>query len=193
MKLKKTLVFAGFGGQGVLTAGRIMCDIALGENLNATWLPAYGFAMRGGKANCTVKLCDGEIGAPTMESIDLLVAMNVPSMEFVDNMAPGGTVVANADLVPPDHPQCSREDLQYVFVPCDSLARQAKNPRAANVVSVGAVAGLLGFDTAGALKALEGFFAGKGKGDYTAANAAAFMGGCESAQQPAAHAAVKGG
>ncbi len=174
-----TLVFAGFGGQGVLTSGRIISNMALTDGLNATWLPAYGFAVRGGKANCVVKLCDGEIGSPCLETIDLLVAMNVPSLEYMDIVNPGGTVIANLDQVPRDTPALkSRSDVKIIFVPCDSLARAAKNPKAANIVSVGAaIKELDGFGVDNAITALKEFFEEKGKGKYNDANIAAFMGG----------------
>lgn len=182
MKIKKTLVFAGFGGQGVLTAGRIIANMALMDNLNATWLPAYGFAVRGGKANCVVRICDEEIGSPCMETIDLLVAMNVPSLEFLGITNPGGVVIANADQVPADHPALKRGDIKVVMVPCDTIARQANNPKAANIVSVGAaVRELEGFHVEAAIAALKEFFEEKGKGKYNDANIAAFMGGYECA------------
>ncbi len=176
-----TLVFAGFGGQGVLTAGRIISNMALMDGLNGTWLPAYGFAVRGGKANCVVKLCDGEIGSPCLETIDLLVAMNVPSLEFLEIVNPNGTVIVNADQVPADVPiLATRSDVKVVFVPCDSLARAAKNPKASNIVSVGAaVKELDGFRVKNAIAALKEFFEEKGKGKYNDANIAAFMGGYE--------------
>ena len=181
MKLDKTLtlVFAGFGGQGVLTAGRIISDMALMDGINATWLPAYGFAVRGGKANCVVKLSAGEIGSPCLETIDLLVAMNVPSLEFLAQANPGACVIVNSDLVRPDEPALTgREDLKVVFVPCDSLARAANNPKAANIVSVGAaVRGLEDFHAETAVAALKEFFESKGKGRFNDANVAAFMSG----------------
>ena len=161
MKLDRTLtlVFAGFGGQGVLTAGRIISDMALMDGINATWLPAYGFAVRGGKANCVVKLSAGEIGSPCLETI------------------PGACVIVNSDLVRPDEPALAeREDLKVVFVPCDSLARAASNPKAANIVSVGAAVRVLeDFHAETAVAALKEFFESKGR--FNDANAAAFMSG----------------
>ena len=183
MKIKKTLVFAGFGGQGVLTAGRIIANMALMDNINATWLPAYGFAVRGGKANCVVKLCDEEIGSPCLETIDLLVAMNIPSLEYLNITNPGGTVIINADQVPSDQPELNREDIKVVSVPCDTIAREANNPKAANIVSIGAaVHELEGFHVEAAIAALKEFFEEKGKGKYNDANVAAFMGGYRCAQ-----------
>ena len=71
----KEIVFAGSGGQGVLTAGLIISDIAATEGINVTWVPSYGSAMRGGTANCTVKYCENTIYNPSQEQPDLLLAM----------------------------------------------------------------------------------------------------------------------
>ena len=176
-----TLVFAGFGGQGVLTAGRIIVNMALEDGISATWLPAYGFAVRGGKAYCTVKLCSGEIGSPCLETIDILVAMNTPSLEFAADMNPGGVLIMNTDQIREDSELIpDRDDIRKVYVPCDSIARAANNPKAANLVSVGSVIKELdGFRVEAAVTALKDFFEEKGKGKYNEANVAAFMGGYE--------------
>ena len=79
------IVFAGFGGQGVLTAGLIISHIAIEKGLNATWIPSYGSAMRGGTANCTVKFGDDIIYNPSQEEPDILLAMNTPSFIKFDN------------------------------------------------------------------------------------------------------------
>ena len=77
------IVFAGFGGQGVLTAGLIVAEMALENGKNVTWMPAYGPTMRGGKAYSVVKYADGMIGGPDMEELDALVAMNEPSLAYM--------------------------------------------------------------------------------------------------------------
>ena len=95
----KEIVFAGSGGQGVLTAGLIISDIAAKEGLNVTWVPSYGSAMRGGTANCTVKYCENTIYNPSQEEPDVLLAMNNPSFKkFLPLVTPGGIVVIG-DLV----------------------------------------------------------------------------------------------
>lgn len=84
----KEIVFAGSGGQGVLTAGLIISDIAATEGINVTWVPSYGSAMRGGTANCTVKYCENTIYNPSQEQPDLLLAMNSPSFhKFLHQVA----------------------------------------------------------------------------------------------------------
>lgn len=79
----KEIVFAGSGGQGVLTAGLIISDIAATEGINVTWVPSYGSAMRGGTANCTVKYCENTIYNPSQEQPDLLLAMNKPILSQI--------------------------------------------------------------------------------------------------------------
>ena len=96
------LVFAGFGGQGVLTSGMIMAEMALEEGKTVTWMPTYGPAMRGGKAYSVVKYVDGVIGGPDIEESDVLVAMNAPSLEYAAYLKEGGTLIINSDEVADD-------------------------------------------------------------------------------------------
>ena len=90
------LVFAGFGGQGVLTSGMIVAEMALEEGKTVTWMPTYGPAMRGGKAYSVVKYTDGVIGGPDIEESDVLVAMNGPSLEYAAYLKEGGTLISRA-------------------------------------------------------------------------------------------------
>ena len=85
------IVLAGFGGQGVLFAGKLIANTALVEDREVSWLPSYGPEMRGGTANCSVTLSDEPIGSPLVVEPDALVAMNQPSLDkFVDAVEPGG-------------------------------------------------------------------------------------------------------
>lgn len=77
----KEFVFAGFGGQGVLTAGMLLANTGAINDMEVSWIPSYGSEMRGGTANCTVKLGDEEIPSPFAKHIDVLVAMNRPSLD----------------------------------------------------------------------------------------------------------------
>ena len=96
------VVFAGFGGQGVLTAGLILAEMALEDGKNVTWMPAYGPTMRGGKAYSVVKYADGMIGGPDMEGLDILVAMNEPSLEYAAYLKDGGVIIVNTNNVSED-------------------------------------------------------------------------------------------
>ena len=134
----RELIFAGFGGQGVLTAGLIVSQIALHQGVNATWMPAYGAAQRGGTANCTVHYGKEKITNPGQQSPDLVLAMNTPSfVKFVSLVKPGGTILVNADMMTTDvH---VRDDINVVEVHCNQLADQVGNAKGANIVMIGAI------------------------------------------------------
>lgn len=173
----KEIVFAGSGGQGVLTSGLIISDIAASEGINVTWVPSYGSAMRGGTANCTVKYCSEDtIYNPSMESPDLLLVMNQLSMDkFLSLVAPGGTVLLG-DTV--EIPEGARQDVTYVKVNATEIATELGNPRGANIVMTGAIIKLMGdFTHDAAVEAMNHMFAKKGKSKFNEANAKAFNAG----------------
>ena len=94
--MNKEIICAGFGGQGVLTAGLILAEAGFRKGQNLTWYPSYGSEMRGGTANCNVKLSDEEIGSPYCNELDILLAMNAPSVERFEHMIkPGGILLYN--------------------------------------------------------------------------------------------------
>lgn len=130
-------IFSGFGGQGVLLMGYVLCHGAMHKGLNVTYFPSYGAEMRGGTANCTVTLADKKIASPVASNPDILVAMNYPSLEkFEATIVKGGLAVLNASLVETD-PQ--RTDIEVLKVPTVELAREAGSDRGANMVMIGAV------------------------------------------------------
>ncbi|MBL0701804.1 MAG: 2-oxoacid:acceptor oxidoreductase family protein, partial [Spiroplasma sp.] len=97
------IVISGFGGQGVLTLGVLLSELALQQNLNVSWIPSYGAEMRGGTANCSVIISDKKIGSPIVNNIDILVAMNNPSIDkFIDSVVEGGKLVINDSIVDKD-------------------------------------------------------------------------------------------
>ena len=173
----REIVFAGSGGQGVLTSGLIISDIAASEGINVTWVPSYGSAMRGGTANCTVKYCaENYIYNPSQEQPDLLLAMNEPSfVKFLPIVAPGGTVLMG-DTV--EIPEGSRQDVNYIKVNCTEIATALGNPKAANIVMTGAVVKLMGdFNHDDAVQAMNHMFEKKGKGKFNESNTKAFDAG----------------
>ncbi|MCX7750095.1 MAG: 2-oxoacid:acceptor oxidoreductase family protein [Candidatus Bipolaricaulota bacterium] len=140
--MERSVVFAGFGGQGVLLAGKILARAAMEEGLEVTWLPSYGPEMRGGTANCTVVIADEPIGSPIVDRPDVLLAMNGPSLDrFEPRVAPGGTVIVNRSLI--ERP-LRRTDVKGVYLQANDLARELGEPRAANMVALGAVVRALG-------------------------------------------------
>lgn len=172
----KELVFAGFGGQGILTAGVIVSQIVLYKGWKATWLPSYGPSMRGGTANCTVKYDEHYIYTPGMEEPDLLLAMNTPSFKkFQGTIKPGGFLLANSDLVDLDG---VREDIHVLKVPCLTITEQVGNPKGANIVMVGAIAKAMGdFTLQEAIDGMNDMFRKKGKEKFEALNTAALKAG----------------
>jgi len=129
-------VFAGFGGQGVLSMGLNLAQAALLEGKNVTYLPSYGAEVRGGTANCTVAVSDEEIASPVASSPDFLIAMNQPSMvRFQNQIQSGGVLLINSSLV---ETEISRGDVEIVRVPANSIAEQLGSPRSANMVMLGA-------------------------------------------------------
>ncbi|MCF8011101.1 MAG: 2-oxoacid:acceptor oxidoreductase family protein [Clostridiales bacterium] len=156
------LIFAGFGGQGVLTAGLIVAKTGMDNGKNVTWIPSYGSEMRGGTANCNVKIDDGKISSPFVKQIDILVAMNVPSLaKFEPMVSSEGTIIANKSMV---KDWDFRSDLKVVEVEATSIAEELNNPKGSNIVILGALAmsGQL-FDKDVMEKGVEAFFASKGK------------------------------
>ena len=156
------LIFAGFGGQGVLTAGLIMAKTGVDIGKNVTWIPSYGSEMRGGTANCNVKISDGKISSPFVTKIDILVVMNMPSLvKFEKNVVPGGVIIANKTLI---DQYDFRSDIQVYEVEATGIADELNNPKGANIVMLGALAasGKL-FDPDETWNGIENFFLEKGK------------------------------
>ena len=130
----KEILIAGFGGQGVLAAGVILANAALRADKQTCWLPSYGGTMRGGTANCSVKIADEEIGSPYIDEPDVLVVFNEPSyVKFYDKLKPGGYLFVNSSLI---HKENTRDDIHVVYAPVTEIAAELGNVRAANVVMV---------------------------------------------------------
>ena len=126
------LIFAGYGGQGLLTLGEIVATIAMKKGKHVTWMPSYGPEMRGGTANCAVIVSDRLIGSPIVLShIDTLFAMNQASVDkFVPKMNPGGLVLINSSLVV-NKP--TRTDIKLVEIDATNIAVGVGSIRVANM------------------------------------------------------------
>ena len=130
-------VLAGFGGQGILFAGKVIAYAGLIENRELSWLPSYGPEMRGGTANCSVSLSDEPIGSPLVLAPDVLVAMNQPSLDkFEDAVVPGGKIFVDSSLI--NHLP-KRTDVEVFAIPATNLAEQAGIKGLGNVVMIGKV------------------------------------------------------
>jgi 2-oxoglutarate ferredoxin oxidoreductase subunit gamma len=135
-------VFAGFGGQGVMLAGKLLAETGMELGKEVVWLPSYGPEMRGGTANCTVIISDTPIASPIVTSPRDAVVMNRPSLEkFCAAQQPGGFVVVNTSLI---NVRPQRSDLAVVEVPANQLAIDAGTGKAANMVMLGAYVGATG-------------------------------------------------
>ena len=129
-------VFAGFGGQGVLSMGLILAQAGMREGKNVTYLPSYGAEVRGGTANCTVAISDEEIASPVASSPEFITAMNQPSMiRFQHQLQSGGVLFLNSSLI---DAEVMRGDIEVVWIPVNSIAEQIGNSRSANMVMLGA-------------------------------------------------------
>ncbi len=128
--------FAGFGGQGILTLGLLLSQVAMRAGQEVSWIPSYGPEMRGGTANCQVNVSAKRIGSPVVDAPNVLVAMNQPSLDaFVDSVVDGGLVVVDSTMVegrPGSHLRC-------VALPASKIADAVGTPKVANVVVLGAL------------------------------------------------------
>lgn len=135
MQQQLEAVLAGFGGQGVLFAGKVIAYAGLIEGREVSWLPSYGPEMRGGTANCSVTLASEPIGSPLVVHPNALVAMNQPSFEkFLPTVTPSGVIIYDSVLVMPPRP------LERGFgIPASTLAEEAGLDGLMNIVLVGAL------------------------------------------------------
>lgn len=130
-------IFAGFGGQGVVSMGTLLAHAAMMANRQTTFFPAYGIAMRGGSANCTVIVSDAAVASPVVTEPDVMVVMNDVALEhFQGRVAPGGWLFINSTLVTKP---VRRTDVKAVYVQATRLAVEEGDVRMANMAMLGAV------------------------------------------------------
>jgi len=173
----KEIIFAGAGGQGVLTSGLLISQIAVFKGYHATWIPQYGSAMRGGTANCTVKFGEEFIYNPSQEEPDILLAMNTASFnKFISSVKPNGTVIVNSDMVEVEDDV--RKDINIIKVPCLTIAKNINHEKGANIVMAGVIVKISGdFTEEEGLSGMNDMFKKKGKEKYEAINTMAFKEG----------------
>ena len=129
------LLIAGFGGQGVLFAGKFLAYKGLLEGKQLSWLPSYGPEMRGGTANCNVILSDTPVGSPIITVPDVLVAMNLPSLQkYVDSVAKGGQIYVDSSLI---DAKVERDDVEVFYIPATQMAKEEGIGTLANMIIVG--------------------------------------------------------
>ena len=134
MKTTQILI-AGFGGQGVLFAGKFLAYKGLMEDLQVSWLPSYGPEMRGGTANCSVVLSETPVGSPIISNPDVLIAMNLPSLQkYVNAVVPGGQIYLDSSLIAE---KVERTDVEVFYIPASQMAREENIATLANMIIVG--------------------------------------------------------
>ncbi|WP_123054677.1 2-oxoacid:acceptor oxidoreductase family protein [Clostridium sp. JN-1] len=131
------IIFAGFGGQGILSMGKFLAFAGMDSNLNVSWLPSYGPEMRGGTANCSVILTEETIGSPIVTMADTIVVMNRPSLEkFENKLEPGGVVILDSDLI---DVMPKRKDIKVIAIPAQTEAEKLGSRKIANMILLGAL------------------------------------------------------
>ena len=143
------ILIAGFGGQGVLFTGKCLATVGMQEDKQVSWLPSYGPEMRGGTANCSVILSDEPVGSPIVSSPDVLLAMNLPSLDkYEDATVKGGKIFIDSTLI---ERKIERSDVNAYYVPATRLALELGLPTLANMIMLGKMikeTGVVTFDSA---------------------------------------------
>ncbi len=136
------ILIAGFGGQGILFAGKFLVNKGMLEGKEVSWLPSYGPEMRGGTANCSVILSDSPIGSPIVDHPDILIVMNLPSLDKYESaVKPGGLIFSDSTLI---DRKVVRTDVRSYVVPATRLASENGFSTLANMILVGKVLSVLG-------------------------------------------------
>ena len=134
MKTTQILI-AGFGGQGVLFAGKFLAYKGLIEDKNVSWLPSYGPEMRGGTANCSIIISDTPVGSPIVSTPDCLIAMNLPSLlKYKDSVVSGGVIIVDSTLI---DEKIDRDYVSVYYVPATKMASDEGFSTLANMILIG--------------------------------------------------------
>ena len=129
------ILIAGFGGQGVLFAGKLLAYKGMYENKELSWLPSYGPEMRGGTANCSVIISDTPVGSPIVDTPDVLMVMNLPSLDKYEKaVAKGGKIFVDSSFI---ERKVERDDVDAYYIPATKMASEAGVPTLANMILLG--------------------------------------------------------
>ena len=140
--MNKEILIAGFGGQGILFSGKFLAYEGLIDGKEVSWLPSYGPEMRGGTASCSVIISDEAVGSPIISNPDILVAMNLPSLDkFEKSVVPGGVILADSTLI---ERKVERDDVTVYYIPATRLASENGFPTLANMILMGKLLETLG-------------------------------------------------
>ena len=131
------VIMAGFGGQGIMLIADMLALVAMKEDKNVTWMPAYGVEMRGGTANCTVVVSSDEIGSPVTGHPYSAIVMNEPSLlKYEPMVRQGGFLLINVSLI--DRKSTTRDDIDKILLPANDIAHELGNTQMSNMVALGA-------------------------------------------------------
>lgn len=134
---QQEILFAGFGGQGILSMGKFLAYAGMDQGMNVSWFPSYGPEMRGGTSNCSVILSDEPIGSPIVTDATSVIVMNRPSLDkFEHTIVPGGVLIIDSDLVNRDP---ERTDIDVIKIPAQSAAEEVGSKKIANMILLGAL------------------------------------------------------
>ncbi len=133
--MHERIIIAGFGGQGVIMAGKLLCIAAMNEGKFVSHIPSYGAEMRGGTANCSVVISSKEIGSPTVPSPTIAIVLNTPSLtKFESRVKPGGLLIYNSSLI---DRKPERTDITVVDLKANDISEAEGSDRAANMAAIG--------------------------------------------------------
>ena len=135
--MQSEVMFAGFGGQGIMLIGKILAHTAMENGYEVSWVPSYGPEMRGGTAYCTVVISDQTIGSPVIKNPMHLVAMNQPSLQkFAPQVRPQGIILINSSLI---SVHSDRHDVDELCIPTLEIAQKVGSVKVANIVALAAL------------------------------------------------------
>jgi 2-oxoglutarate ferredoxin oxidoreductase subunit gamma len=176
--MEHSVVFSGFGGQGLLFAGQVLARAAIKDGLEVFWIPSYGPEMRGGTAACTVIVDESPIGSPVVDRFDAAVVMNLPSLlKFGPRLAPGGLLVMNTSLLGDGH--SGRANVDELSLDCTELAARGGDDKLVSIVALGALVARTGWVTPDSIRAALREMAGKKRPEVVRADLAVFEAGLE--------------
>lgn len=137
-----SFLIAGFGGQGLLFAGKFLAIKGMNEGKEISWLPSYGPEMRGGTASCSVIVSDNPVGSPIIDHPDVLMVMNLPSLDkYEQAVAPGGMIFLDSSLI---ERKVERTDVKVFYVPATKMAAEQGVSTLANMILTGKILKELG-------------------------------------------------
>jgi len=183
--MEHSVVFAGFGGQGLLFTGQVLARAAIKDGLEAFWIPSYGPEMRGGTASCIVIVGNEPIGSPAVDRFDAAIALNLPSLrKFGPRVAAGGLLLLNTSLI--GNATAGRPEIDELRLACTELAAQGGDEKLVTVVALGALVARLGWVTPSSVKAALREMVGKKRPEIVDVDLAVFAAGMEAGRPLAA-------